>query len=217
MILNNFIVLEGIDGAGTTTQLNLLKKRLTKKNAFFTAEPSKSETGKFLRSVLHGDIKLNPKTIAFLFATDRNEHLYGSIKNDNSKISKDCGIVERCNNGQLCITDRYLFSSLAYQSIECGKELPRKLNSDFPLPQIVFYFILPPSESLNRIKDRGVTEIYEKLEFLEKTAKEYEKIFYEYEKLDSKMKIVRIDATQEVDKIEKIIWRELSLLPILKE
>ena len=113
MILKNFIVLEGIDGAGTSTQLNLLKNRLSPEKTVYTAEPTTLSTGRFLRSVLRGDEKLTPETTAFLFAADRQEHVYGTG-----------GIVESCTSGKLVISDRYVFSSLAYQSITCGEELP---------------------------------------------------------------------------------------------
>ena len=214
MILKNFIVLEGIDGAGTSTQLERLKSHLYKKRVFFTAEPTKSETGRFIRTILKGDIKLNATTIAYLFAADRCEHLYGSYIGTKTEKQKDCGIVERTKSGEICISDRYLFSSLAYQSPDCGIEIPRRLNKTFPLPEIVFYFIISPSISLKRITNRDVTEIYEKQEFLEKTAREYERVFCEYEKEHPEINIIRIDATQEPDKIEKIIWNEVSKLPI---
>ena len=156
MILKNFIVLEGIDGAGTSTQLDLLKNRLSPEKTVYTAEPTTLSTGRFLRSVLRGDEKLTPETTAFLFAADRQEHVYGSG-----------GIVESCTSGKLVISDRYVFSSLAYQSITCGEELPRKLNQDFPLPEYLFFFGITPQASLKRIEKRDVTEIYEKKDFLE--------------------------------------------------
>jgi len=172
------------------------------------------ETGRFIRTVLKGDIKLSPATIAYLFAADRCEHLYGSYIGTNSEQPKDCGIVKRTKSGELCISDRYLFSSLAYQSPECGSELPSKINEDFPLPEIVFYFVISPSISLKRITNRDVTEIYEKQEILDKIAAEYERIFCEYEKEHPEINIIRIDATQDPDKIEKIIWNEIEKLPI---
>ena len=67
MILKNFIVFEGIDGAGTSTQLNILKEKLQNKNVFFTVEPTDLQTGKFLRTILSGSVKVAPSTVAFLF------------------------------------------------------------------------------------------------------------------------------------------------------
>lgn len=201
MILTNFIVLEGIDGAGTSTQLKKLKEKLSEKQAFFTAEPVEtSETGRFLRRVLSGAVPVHPGTAAFLFAADRNEHLYG----------KD-GIVEKDSRGILCFSDRYLFSSLAYQAATCGEDLPRLLNSTFPLPRILFFFRIDPKVSLARISGRGVTEIYEKEDFLRKTEAEYEKVIDSFKKdADSGMKIVELDATLPPDDVFAVIWKTLQ-------
>ncbi|MDY4466544.1 MAG: dTMP kinase [Candidatus Treponema excrementipullorum] len=205
MILKNFIVLEGIDGAGTSTQLNLLKNRLSPEKTVYTAEPTTLSTGRFLRSVLRGDEKLTPETTAFLFAADRQEHVYGSG-----------GIVESCTSGKLVISDRYVFSSLAYQSITCGEELPRKLNQDFPLPEYLFFFGITPQASLKRIEKRDVTEIYEKKDFLEATARQYEKIISYYETLQTGMHIIRLDATESIEKLSEKIWTVLQEMPILQ-
>lgn len=195
MILKNFIVFEGIDGAGTSTQI----KKICEKNPqkfFQTAEPTSLETGKFLRRMLGGEFSVDEKTNSFLFAADRAEHLYG--KN---------GIIEQINNGKTVISDRYLFSSLAYQSISCGEELPKLLNSTFPLPEILFFFEIDPEISLKRVDSRNEKkEIYEKIETQKKIALEYEKIISEYENNPScTMKIIRIDATKSIDEISETI------------
>ena len=203
MILQNFIVFEGIDGAGTSTQLKILQDKLHDKPAYFTCEPTELETGRFLRKVLKGDIKLHPDTIARLFAADRCEHLFGNN-----------GILELTQKGNLVVSDRYIFSNLAYQSNECGKELPRALNASFPLPQIVFYFDLDPSISINRIHNRGVTEIYEKKEFLQKTRGQYLSIMEEYR---DKTQIVFIDAEDSILNVSEKIWSIISELPIIKK
>ena len=195
MILKNFIVFEGIDGAGTSTQI----KKICEKNPqkfFQTAEPTSLETGKFLRRMLGGEFSVDEKTNSFLFAADRAEHLYG--KN---------GIIEQINNGKTVISDRYLFSSLAYQSISCGEELPKLLNSTFPLPEILFFFEIDPEISLKRVDSRNEKkEIYEKIETQKKIAMEYEKIISEYENNPScGMKIIRIDATKSIEEISEAI------------
>ena len=195
MILKNFIVFEGIDGAGTSTQI----KKICEKNPqkfFQTAEPTSLETGKFLRRMLGGEFSVDEKTNSFLFAADRAEHLYG--KN---------GIIEQINNGKTVISDRYLFSSLAYQSISCGEELPKLLNSTFPLPEILFFFEIDPEISLKRVDSRNEKkEIYEKIETQKKIALEYEKIISEYENNTyCTMKIIRIDATKSIEEISETI------------
>ncbi|MDD7612039.1 MAG: dTMP kinase [Spirochaetales bacterium] len=195
MILKNFIVFEGIDGAGTSTQIKKICERNPQK-FFQTAEPTSLETGKFLRRMLGGEFSVDEKTNSFLFAADRAEHLYG--KN---------GIIEQINNGKTVISDRYLFSSLAYQSISCGEELPKLLNSTFPLPEILFFFEIDPEISLKRVDSRNEKkEIYEKIETQKKIALEYEKIISEYENNKScTMKIIRIDATKSMEEISETI------------
>lgn len=201
MILKNFVVFEGIDGAGTSTQISLLKNRAEAGRFFFTAEPTDLETGKFLRSMLKGSINLDPRTSAYLFAADRAEHLW----------SKG-GIEAKCREGKITVSDRYLFSSLAYQSVTCGKELPALLNSSFPLPQILFFFKIDPVTSLARVDRRGKREIYENADFLRTTEKRYEQIISLYKGKNTGMKIVVIDASEPKEKVRQEIWSELSKL-----
>ena len=211
MVLQSFIVFEGLDGSGTSTQLKLLQEKLVTKNVWFTAEPTDKETGLFLRKMLKGEIKINPQTTAFMFATDRCEHLNG----------KD-GVISHIEDGNLVISDRYLFSSLAYQNQECGKELPYNLNKDFPLPEYLFFFDMDPEKSLERVIARAnktgeQTEIYEKLEFQKKTYQEYKNVIEFYSKPEfSDMKIVIIDASKSIQEIHEKILSIIKDLPILK-
>lgn len=203
MILRNFVVFEGIDGAGTSTQIQILKESADSDSFVFTAEPTDSSTGKFLREVLKGDVELDPRTSAFLFAADRAEHLWG-------KSSETCGIEEKCKKGKIVVSDRYLFSSLAYQSVSCGDELPRLLNSVFPLPQILFFFEIEPEQSLKRIGGRETVEIYENAVFLQKTEKIYKAVIEEFEAQNTGMKIVRINAAKTKDEISSQIREVLA-------
>ena len=196
MILKNFIVFEGIDGAGTSTQIKKICERNPQK-FFQTAEPTSLETGKFLRRMLGGEFSVDEKTNSFLFAADRAEHLYG--KN---------GIIEQINNGKTVISDRYLFSSLAYQSISCGEELPKLLNSTFPLPEILFFFEIDPEISLKRVNSRGqAKEIYEKIDYQKKTAALYDAVMNEYKGEKGKgMRLIEVDATKSIDETADFIW-----------
>ena len=203
MILKNFIVFEGIDGAGTSTQINILRQRKEAGGFFFTAEPSGSQTGKFLRSMLKGELELDPRTSAYLFAADRAEHLWGAD-------SENCGIEKKCLEGKTVVSDRYLFSSLTYQSVTCGEELPRLLNSTFPLPQLLFFFKINPETSLKRVDGRGEREIYEKIEFLKAAEERYEKLLDEYDAKKTGMKIIRLDAEKPREELAAEIWNEIS-------
>ena len=208
MVLHNFIVFEGLDGSGTTTQLSLLKNILSDKKTWFTAEPTDQEIGKFLRKILQGSITVQPETLAYLFAADRCEHIHGIN-----------GIECRINDGYTVFCDRYLFSSLAYQSPQCGSKLPMTLNEDFPLPEYLIYFDINSELSLSRVASRnGETEIFEKSDIQKITQIEYERIIQTYkENKPEEMKIISIDAAKPVEEVHKIILDSLKNLPIIKE
>ena len=201
MILKNFIVFEGIDGAGTSTQIKKLIERDTTRFVP-TAEPTSNETGKFLRRMLGGEFTVDEKTNAYLFAADRCEHIFGKG-----------GVQELCESGKIVVSDRYFFSSMAYQSVSCGEELPKLLNSPFPLPEYLFYFVINPEISLGRVNARGEhKEIYETIEKQKKIAAQYEKVISEYEKntAETGMKIIRINAADTIENISEIIWENIS-------
>jgi len=202
MVLKKFIVLEGIDGAGTSTQI----KRLVQTNPdkyIATAEHTSGPTGKFLRQMLAGDFKVDERTNAYLFAADRCEHIFGKG-----------GVKELCESGKTVVSDRYFFSSLAYQSVSCGLELPQLLNSPFPLPEYLFFFDINPEISLARVNARNESkEIYENLEAQKKIAALYEKVISMYEQnpaLREEMKIIRLDASKTIEEISGIILKILK-------
>ncbi|MFW5768677.1 MAG: dTMP kinase, partial [Spirochaetota bacterium] len=124
-ILPRFIVLEGLDGSGTTTQAGLLKEKFDAAGltGWITCEPSDGFIGKSIRKVLKKEVSLDPRSLALLFAADRNEHLYG-----------EKGIVDRLTRVDYVVSDRYVFSSLAYQSGYSGFEYVARINAPFPLP-----------------------------------------------------------------------------------
>lgn len=190
-ILKNFWVLEGLDGAGTTTQLKGLQSEFEKRKLpyFLTCEPTVYETGKFLRRILRGEIKIPQSSIAHMFSTDRDNHLYNT----------EYGILQHINNGEIVVSDRYFFSSFAYQSIGFSYDKVKAINSFFPYPEKVIYIDTPPEECLRRIEDRGNRkEIFEKLEYQKKVRENYEKCFLE---LPEGCTLVRIDGTLSKDTI----------------
>lgn len=202
MVLKKFIVLEGIDGAGTSTQI----KRLVQTNPdkyIATAEPTSGPTSKFLRQMLAGDFKVDERTNAYLFAADRCEHIFGKG-----------GVKELCESGKTVVSDRYFFSSLAYQSVSCGLELPQLLNSPFPQPEYLFFFDINPEISLARVNARNESkEIYENLEAQKKIAALYEKVISMYEQnpaLREEMKIILLDASKTIEEISGIILKILK-------
>jgi len=198
-ILQNVIVFEGLDGAGTTTQAKLLAQRYinTGSKAILTCEPTDSLIGKLIRQVLRGDIDITPRSLAFLFAADRENHLFNN-KN---------GFAYAINRGEIVISDRYFFSSLAYQSIGTHYDEVKAINSYFPFPQVVIYIDTPPAVCLDRIESREDRDDFETLEFQEKVYNTYEKAFHE---MPENSHLLRFDGTLEISVLEKEIFTAVS-------
>jgi len=200
-----FTVFEGGDGSGTTTQLSILTERFRniKKPLFFpTFEPTGGKIGMLIRSALKNEIKLNAETFCFLFAADRNEHLYGQD-----------GILAHTKKGELVVSDRYALSSLVYQGIECGDELPQTLNSSFPAPELTIFLDIAPEIAIERIKKRSSHEIYEYLDFQKKVREKYMNLLKTYGKTGGRVEI--IDASGSVQEVADKIWSTISKMPIL--
>jgi len=207
-ILRNFIVFEGLDGSGTSTQLRLLEQKLADRATngpgfTVTFEPTDGEIGKLIRSVLKKALTLRADTLARLFAADRGEHLYAPG-----------GIIERCERGELVICDRYTLSSLVYQGIECGIELPRSLNESFPVPELLLFFDIEPGLAQRRMAGRPSLEIFEHIEFQEKVRRQYHALFDEYRKAGVRLEL--IDASQSVEKVAEDVWNAIAKMPIIK-
>ncbi len=205
MILRNFIVFEGIDGTGTTTQLEALTKRFAADSAsvHFTCEPTPGEIGRLIRKSLRGEMHLMPDTMARLFAADRGEHLYG-----------ENGIVSLTGSGCIVFSDRYLFSSLAYQAEAGSPTLPAELNRHFPLPEYLFYFDIESDAAMNRVESRsGTLEIYENRDFQKKVRGRYADIIATFEKTEPDMRVIRIDASLPIAAITEKIWSIVGNLP----
>ena len=205
-IIKNFAVFEGTDGSGTTTQLSMLNDRIKheygeKLHFFSTFEPTDGQIGRLIRTALKGEAPVNPNTLAMLFAADRNEHLY--CKN---------GIIDRAKNGWFVASDRYALSSLVYQGIECGEELPGILNWRFPAPEITIFLDIEPEIAQNRLKDRSSLEIYEYLDFQKKVRIQYKSVIEKYRAAGAKVEI--IDASKPAAEAADQVWSILRQMPI---
>jgi len=203
-IIPNFLVFEGCDGSGTTTQLALLGERFKNisKPSFVPAfEPTDGQIGRLIRRALKKEISLTPESLAYLFAADRNEHLYGPD-----------GITEHVKKGSLVASDRYVLSSLVYQGIECGEELPSSLNSRFGAAELTIYLDIDPETALERMKGRDSVEIYEYREFQEKVRDRYRYYIDLYRTAGAKIEI--IDASKSVQEVARQVWSIITRMPI---
>ena len=173
--------------------------------AFFaTAEPTGGEIGRLIRRALQNSPALLPETLAALFAADRNEHLFAPG-----------GLRERCLRGELAACDRYVLSSLAYQGLECGEDLPRRLNSAFPAPALIVFFDLDPRLALRRIGDRRSLDIFENLEFQLKVRRRFLDLLAECR--GAGVAVRTVDAAGTPEKVAGDVWRAVSQMPIFGE
>ena len=166
-----FITFEGIDGAGTTTHSRLFFEWLQRQgiDGLLTREPSDGIVGKLLRSFLRheGDVEPDPVLMTYLFAADRKHHLLADI-----------GPV--LDAGGVVVCDRYLHSTLAYQSVDLPPDWVETVMQPLRLPDVVVFVDLDPAEALRRIEVRGETpELFERVDFLHRVRENYLNIFNE--------------------------------------
>ena len=199
-------MLEGLDGSGTTTQMKLLAERLERDGRPHSAtwEPTDGPVGSLIRSILSKETPAHPRTVALLFAADRNEHLY----------EPGTGIAERTKRGEIVICDRYLFSSLAYQSLESDPDYVLSLNSAFPLPQLLVFLDTPVEVCQERLARRGSAELYDGFTFQSRVRAEYLKAIERFR--GTGMRIERIAGDRPAGLIHGEIWKILAGMPIQK-
>jgi len=196
--LGVFIVLEGIDGAGKSTQAKLLKLWFEEKGyeVVLTKEPTDTPFGKLIRRlVLTGGregiidgAKISHEAEALLFAADRAEHVDKLIK-------------PALESGKVVISDRYFYSSLAYQWAR-GLDLEWliDLNRFAIRPDVVILLDLPVKESMKRIKTRSIKTEFDKIFELQKKVRE------NYLKLAERFPEIKIvNALEDVEGVHRQI------------
>ena len=193
-----FIVIEGLDGSGKSTQIDLLRDYFQSRGeaCHVTAEPTDLPTGKIIRSVLRKEIQVDPRTLAAMFAADRIEHLFHPTE----------GVLHLLAEGYHVIASRYYFSSLAYQSefVDPGfvASLNRLAKSTLPADLTVF-LDLDPKVSMERIRQRpGEDELFETLDKLQDVRESFLNAFAVF---GADEHIVHIDAAQTVAEVAEEI------------
>ena len=162
-----FLVVEGIDGAGTTTQAKRLCDSLQSEGiaCHLTREPSDGPIGKLLREILSGAHKPNDATsLGLLFAADRADHLQREIE-------------PALAAGKVLISDRYYHSSLAYQGSEEDRGWIATLNMRARVPDHTFFLKVDPEVAAQRRADDDRSEeIFDKLETQKRVAAGYQAV-----------------------------------------
>lgn len=185
-----FIVFEGLDGAGSTTQAKFLCEKLDQKgiNVRHTSEPTNRKIGTLVREVLNKKWKLLPEGLQLLFCADRAEHLTNEIK--------PC-----LKEGISVVSDRYLLSTLAFGGINLDLEWLKKLNQYFRQPDLTFLLDVPVKKCLERIVQRGAPqELFEKKETLEKVWQNYLAL------AKSEKNIYLINGEKPQEKVAADVW-----------
>jgi len=165
-----FIVLEGIDGAGTTTQAELLRTELGRegRQVLTTGEPSDGPIGTLIRQALtetlHPPIQwgaLSDDALALLFAADRLDHLRAQI-------------LPALERGQVVICDRYLLSSLAYQGSILPVDWVEQINARAISPDLTIFLEVNAEIAAERRASRGgKAELFENPERQRKVIQQY--------------------------------------------
>ncbi len=197
-----FIVFEGIDGSGKTTQIKKLSEKLQADgyDIYRTFEPSNGPVGTLVRDMLQGRIETDQRTIALLFAADRTDHL----------VNKKNGIADQVRQGKIVLCDRYYFSSYAYHSqyVDMDWVIQSNLiNADILRPDLNIFIDVDPQACFKRLEQRQEEfELYEKIDIIKKVRDLY---FEAFDKLNKKEHIVIIDGNADENVVAQRVYQEI--------
>ena len=187
-----FIVIEGLDGSGKTTQIRLLAARLRAMGRAVaeTAEPTASATGGLIRDALSGFTPRTGTEIAALFMADRVAHNVNPVNGINVMLAQ----------GRDVICDRYYYSSLAYQGVVSDPDWVFHINVDCPeirKPDLCVFLDLDDEACIRRMEQgRSYREIYENENTLIAVRRRYFDAFRRLEGRDV-IRVVNADRTPE--------------------
>jgi dTMP kinase len=200
---NLFLAFEGIDGSGKSTQSKLLEEKLKAEGVkiYHTYEPTGSPIGQLIKKIFRHEMEADHRTIAGLYVADRIDHLTNT---------KD-GILKKLEEGFTVITDRYYFSSYAYQGTHMSQDwviMANSISADVLRPDLNIFIDIAPEVSLERVnKNREKIELYESVENLKEVRNKY---FEAFEKLKNEEKVFIVDGNRSVEEIFNAVWNKVS-------
>lgn len=200
-----FIVFEGTDGSGKSTQQKLLYKYLTQKGILChsTSEPTDSPFGALIRSCLSGRVETDEKALSALFAADRLDHIRNKVN----------GIEEKLKRGIHVLCDRFYLSSFAYNGAFSDLEWIISLNRpamELLRPDLTLFLDIPPERSMERVHKRGEADRYETIEAQKKIRKNYFELFARFKEERVEIVLSEDDKEKTQEKIRAIIKREFG-------
>jgi len=196
------IAIEGMDGSGKTTQAQRLVDELKKKKvkAIYTKEPTDEPTGKLIRQILSGEIKVPPLSLQYLFCADRGVH--------------QLELEKLLSKGYVIVTDRYFWSAVAYGISDLDGKPDYymaafsilSMYNQFLSPDYTFYLDVSVDEAYKRIKkSEKHGEIYDKKDKLVKIQKGYEVLVKKYPS-----EFIRVDGKREVEALLEDLVKRVS-------
>ena len=198
-----FIVLEGIDGSGKTTQIQILEEALKKKNIpiFLTKNPTDHAIGKMIREVLAGTQKIPATARQYLFCADR--------------VVQEEEIIARLKKGETVISDRYFWSSVAYGMADKNVTDERLLTAysilsfynEFILPDLTIFLDVDVDTAVSRFSTKEKLEIYENKDFITKVKVNYDFLL---NKFASEFTV--IDSRKDLDSVTKEILEKVEAI-----
>lgn len=191
-----FIAFEGIDGSGKTTQAKLLYAYLKRKGkCLFTDEPTTGLTGVYIHGLLRSKKHIDPLALQLLFTADRAEHVNEFI-------------IPKLKAGNTVITDRYMFSTIAYGSAGgVDTETLIKANSQFLVPDATFVIYTNAKTAVERLRKRGsMIDYFEKVGFLSRANDTFRRIRRRYPHY------FLIDGNRPIEKISEEIIKIVGKL-----
>ena len=190
--IGKFIVLEGIDGSGKSTQVRRLSEALTKRgiNHIKTREQTDMEIGRMIKDALTKKTELSQEALAHLFAADREMH----VKNV---------ILPALRRGECVLCDRHVFSNLAYQGLSMPMDQVLTLNSrvlEQIVPDLTIFIDVFVETSLKRINKRKKdAELFEDSDKLKGVAENFQRAFL----MIPSAKVCKIDGNRCEDEVFK--------------
>lgn len=197
------IALEGIDGSGKSTQSRMLADRMRQEGipCYTTMEPTDSPFGSLIRQILTGRLKTDNRAIAPLFVADRLDHLLNDVN----------GILHKIEDGTNVITDRYYFSSYAYQGVDLPMDWVIKANepnSSILRPAITVFLDIAPELALERISaNRFQKELFEEKTRLAQVREKYMEAF---QMLKGVEQVAVVDGNGSPQEIADAVWKTVS-------
>mgnify|MGYP001064822481 CR=1 FL=1 len=198
-----FIVLEGIDGSGKSSQTGPLVRRLEELGVPCreTREPTGGPVGSLIRQIFTGRATADNRVIAALYAADRLDHLVNEVD----------GLCAAIDRGITVVSDRYYFSSYAYHSVDMDMDWVIGANSvsaDLLRPTVTVFLDVPVETALERIRqNRYVEEIFDREDRLRRTRELY---FEAFARLRDVENVAVVDGSGSREQVARRVWAAVA-------